>query len=160
MKKIIITFGLFLLGMNSFSQAMKENGTIYMTHPYIDVVNNSMKSYVAKDNGALTKIYSDTARYWASGMEKSMPIGDAIKMWMGDFDYYDSVQVKVVGYPDYLHYVDMDAKVVQSWWTWMGKSKKTGAWLKVPFVQFDSFNKDGKIDFEGNYGDWSKFKTN
>jgi len=161
MKKITLSIiCLFFIGITAFSQAIKENGTIYINHPYIDVINNSVKYYLAKDDASNMKIYADTAKWWASGMEKSIPIKDAMKMWDTDFDYYDSIKVTVTGYPDYLHYVDMDAKVVQSWWTWAGKSKKTGAWVKVPYVQFDSFNKDGKIDFEGIYGDWSKMVKN
>jgi hypothetical protein len=156
MKKIILTISLFLFGVTAFSQAMKENGTIYINHPYIDVINNSVKYYLAKDDAANMKIYADTAKWWASNMDKPIGIKDAIKMWDTDFDYYDSVGVKVVGYPDYLHYIDHDSKIVQSWWQWYGKSKKTGAWVKVDYVQFDDFNKDGKIDWEGIYGDWSK----
>jgi len=156
MKKIIVTAGLFLIGINCFAQDEQKNGTIYIKHPYIDVVNNAIKAYLAKDDAAEMKIYSDTAKFWASGMNKPIPIADAIKMWDGDFDYYDSVQLVTVGYPDYLHYIDKDAKIVQSWWTWKGKSKKTGHELSISFVQFDVFNKDGKIGFEGLYGDFSK----
>ena len=47
---------------------------------------------------------------------------------------------------------------VQSWWTWSGKSKKTGEVLKVPMVVFDAFNTDGKIVNEGIYGDFSKME--
>jgi hypothetical protein len=50
--------------------------------------------------------------------------------------------------------------VVQSWWTWYGKSKKTGETLRIDFVQFDDFAKDGKIDFESLYGDFSKIGKN
>lgn len=46
--------------------------------------------------------------------------------------------------------------VVQSWWTWSGKSKKTGEMLKIPMVMFDEFNKDGKISKEYIFGDFSK----
>ena len=119
-------------------------------------MNNATKAYLAKDDAANRKIYADTAKFWASGMEKSMPIADAIKMWDTDFDYYDSIKVKTVGYPDYLHYIDHDSKTVQSWWQWSGKSRKTGAVVTVNFVQFDDFNKDGKIVFETSYGDFSK----
>ncbi len=49
--------------------------------------------------------------------------------------------------------VDM---TVQSWWTWVGKSKKTGEVVKIPMVIFDDFNKDGKIIRELIYGDFSK----
>ena len=148
------------MGVTAFSQEMKENGTIYITHPYIDVVNKTVAAYLAKDDAANLKFYADTARWWASGMSKPMEIKAAVKEWDSDFDYYDSISIKVVGYPDYLHYIDQDAKVVQSWWRWSGKSKKTGVWVQVDYVQFDNFNKDGKIDFESIYGDWSKMIKN
>ncbi len=155
MKKIIVTLGLFFLGITAFCQ-QEENGTIYIKHPNIDAVNNSTKAYLAKDVATLKKIYSDTAKFWASGMEKFIPIADAMKMWMTDFDYYDDVAQKEFGYPDYLHYKKDDSKVVQSWWTWSGKSKKTGEVVKIPMVAFDDFNNDGKIVREYIYGDFAK----
>ncbi len=158
MKKIIITFSLFLVGMACFAQDQQENGTIYIKHPYIDVVNNGAKAYLAKDNGALSSYYSDTAKFWASGMEKNISMADIIKLWNKDFDKYDDIKLTTQGYPDYLHYLDKDQKYVQSWWVWSGKSKKTGEVLSIPFVQFDQFNDDGKIDFETNYGDFSKME--
>jgi hypothetical protein len=155
MKKIILSTGLFLFGMTAFCQ-QEENGTIYIKHPYIDVVNNSTKAYLAKDEASLRTIYSDTAKWWISGMKDFIPIADAMKSWMTDFDYYDNIKQDEVGYPDYLHYKKKDAMIVQSWWTWSGKSKKTGEVLKVPMIVFDDFNKDGKIVREYIYGDFSK----
>ena len=156
MKRTILTFiNLFLFGIACFSQ--EKNGTIYIKHPNIDAVNNAMAAYLVKDDATNMQIYSDTAKYWtSSGMEKPMPINEAIKTWDTDFDYYDSIKVKSFGYPDYLEYTKDDGKTVQSWWQWSGKSKKTGEVVKINFVQFDDFNKDGKIVFESNYGDWSK----
>jgi hypothetical protein len=66
-----------------------------------------------------------------------------------------------VGYPDYLHYKQGDAKIVQSWWTWTGVSKKSGKTIKVDMVLFDWFNNDGKIVTEvgyGNFDDYNKEK--
>ena len=159
MKKIFLTTSLFLMVIACFSQEEK-NGIIYIKHPYIDIVNKSNKAYLEKDAATNSKIYADTARFWVSGMTKPMPISEAIKMWTADFDYYDSVNIKTVGYPDYLAYVDHDTKVVQSWGTWYGKSKKTGDKLRIDFVQFDDFNKDGKIEFESIYGDFSRMRKN
>ena len=66
-------------------------------------------------------------------------------------------QVKAEGsYPDYLHYVKEDVRYVQSWWTWSGKSKKTGEIVTIAYVQFDKFDAAGKIINEGIYGDFSK----
>jgi hypothetical protein len=66
----------------------------------------------------------------------------------------------MVGYPDYLHYAEKDAKYVQTWWQWSGTSKKTGEVVKVDFVQFDRFNNDGKIILETIYGDFSRVDKN
>lgn len=156
MKKIIVTSALFLFGVAAFSQKEEKNGTIYIKHPYIDVVNNATKAYLAKDDATNRQIFSDTAKWWSSGMDKPAKIEDAIKMWDKDFDYYNDIKVTQVGYPDYLHYVKDDSKYVQSWWKWSGKSKKTGETVTVDFVQFDEFNNAGKIVREGLYGDFSK----
>lgn len=155
MKKILFTTALFLFGIAAFSQ-IEENGTIYIKHPNIDAVNNTTKAYLAKDLEALKSLYSDTAKWWSSGMEKFIPIADAMKMWMGDFDKFDDIKQIPQGYPDYLHYKKENAMIVQSWWTWSGKSKKTGEVIKVPMVAFDEFNPDGKIVREYIYGDFSK----
>ncbi len=154
MKTILFTLILLCTLSVSYSQEVKENGTIYIKHPYINALNASVKAYLAKDDAANKKIYADTAKFWASGMTKQIGLNEMLKMWDADFDKYDSISLKTVGYPDYLHYVDMDAKVVQSWWHWSGKSKKTGAWVNVDFVEFDNFNKDGKIYNETSYGNF------
>lgn len=157
MKKTIVTIALFLFGIAAFSQ-QEENGTIFIKHPYIDVVNNATKAYLAKDQATLKTIYSDTAKWWASGMEKFIPIADAIKLWMGDFDKYDDIKQTAMGYPDYLHYVKDNSMIVQSWWNWSVKSKKTGKVMTAPMVVFDEFNTDGKIVREYIYGDFSKME--
>jgi hypothetical protein len=160
MRKSILTVFLFSIAMAGFSQVQKENGTIYISHPYIDAVNNSVKAYLDKDIATNTKLFADTATFWASGMEKPVPIATAFKDWATDFDYYNDIKVTKVGYPDYLHYIDRDQKYVQSWWQWVGTSKKTGAVVKIDFVQFDRFNDAGKIASEGLYGDFSKLVKN
>ncbi len=153
----MITAGLFLLGLTAFCQ-QEENGTIYIKHPYIDAVNNAGTAYEKQDLAALKTMYSDTAKWWASGMEKFIPIADAMKRWMTDFDKYDDIKQIPQGYPDYLHYKKDNGMTVQSWWTWTGKSKKTGEVLKVPMVIFDDLNTDGKIVREYMYGDFSKME--
>ena len=159
MKKIIfLTTALFLFTITVFCQQEETNGTIYIKHPYIDVVNNATKAYESQDWATLNTIYSDTAKWWASGMEKFIPIADAMKMWHGDFEKFNDIKQIPQGYPDYLHYKKDNAMDVQSWWIWTGKSKKTGEVIKAPMVVFDEFNTDGKIVMEMIYGDFSKMQ--
>lgn len=158
MKKIIFSFSLFLISGIAFSQGTKTNGTIYIDHPNIAVVLKSIQAYEKRDMVANAACFADTAKFWASGMSKSMPVKDAIKMWDGDFDFYTDIKLIPVGYPDYLAYDKDNEKTVQSWWTWSGKSKKTGKVLNISCVQFDDFNPDGKIRFESLYGDFSKME--
>ena len=158
MKKIILlSAAIFLFAFASFCQVEQKNGTIYIKHPYIDVVNKATKAYLDRDQAG-EKYYADTARFWAVGMEKAIPMSEAFKMFARHFENYDSIKMTQVGYPDYLHYIDMDSKIVQSWWRWSGKSKKSGEVLTLDMVKFDEFNKDGKITNEGFYGDFSKLE--
>ena len=158
MKNFFVIAALFLTSGSAFCQ-QEENGIIYIKHPNIDAVNNTVKAYLQKDIATLKTLYSDTARWWASGMPKNIPIAEAMKLWMTDFDVYDSIKQKQVGYPDYLHYKDADSKTVQSWWTMSGKSKKTGEVVRVPMFVLDDFNVDGKIISESIYGDFSKWNA-
>ena len=124
MKKIILlTTTLFLFAITAFCQQEETNGTIYIKHPYIDVVNNSSKAYESQDWATLSTIYSDTAKWWISGIEKFIPIAEAMKSWHNDFVKFDDIKQIPQGYPDYLHYKKDNGMTVQSWWTWVGKSK-------------------------------------
>ncbi|CAN5307267.1 hypothetical protein BH09BAC2_BH09BAC2_05250 [soil metagenome] len=156
MKKILLSALVVFFAVICFGQTEKKNGTIYINHPYIDVVNNSMKAYLNRDIPTNMSLFADTATVWLSSMKKPMPIADALKDWATDGNFYSDIKVTPIGYPDYLHYNDMDQKYVQSWWRWSGKSKKTGQEVVIEFVQFDKFNKAGKIENEAIYGDFSK----
>lgn len=158
MKKIITLFVVFFTGIVAFGQTSQTNGTIYIKHPYIDLVVNANKDYANNDFSTVGNYYADTARWWASGMKDFVPIAEAVKMWKSDFDKFDSIKQTPLGYPDYLQYIKDSSKIVQSWWTWTGKSKKTGEEVKVPMVVFDEFNSDGKISREYIFGDFSKMQ--
>ena len=156
MKQIFLFTLALVLGFTSFAQKEKKNGTIYMTHPYIDAVNNATKAYVANDMKLNASFFADSATVWVSGMEKFIPVSEALALFGTDHDYYKDIKVTQTGYPDFLHYTDKDQLYVQSWWTWSGISKKTGQEVKIPCVQFDQFNSAGKIVREMIYGDFSK----
>ena len=156
MKKILFTTALFLFGIAAFSQKEETNGTIYIKHPYIDVVVNANKDYVANNFTTTKNYYADSAKWWVSGMQDFIPLADAVAMWKSDFEKFDDVKQVQFGYPDFLHYKKNNSMVVQSWWIWSGKSKKTGEMVSVRMVMFDEFNSDGKISREYIFGDFSK----
>jgi len=81
MKKISLAIGLFLMVTATFAQKEVKNGIIYKQHPYIDVVNKAVKAYLTRDVSGGTAYYADTAKFWASGMAKRIPISDALKMF-------------------------------------------------------------------------------
>ena len=156
MKNASCLLVLLLVTLTGFSQQVKKNGTIYIEHPNLVVVNKSVEAYLKNDPVANKKYFADTAKVWGTGMYSTIKIDEALKMWSSDFDYYDDIKLKQFGYPDYLEYNKDNVKVVQSWWIWSGKSKKTGKEVKVNFVQFDFFNSAGKIVMESSYGDFYK----
>lgn len=157
MKKILLTLGIFLIGISAFSQKEEKNGTIYIKHPYITIVEEGVKAYLAKDEATLKTFYADTAQYWISGLDKFVPMADGFKAWWATFEKYN-ITITPMGYPDYLHYIKEDARIVQSWWTWTAKPKDGGEAVKVYMVIFQEFNKDGKIIRQSNFGDFSKIQ--
>ena len=124
MKSIVAGFCLLLISTTGFSQKPERNGDIFIKHPYIEIVNKTNMAYLANDTTANRTFYADTARFWASGMTKSVSYPENLKHWTDDFSYYDSVRLVPTGYPDYLAY------------------------------------KDGKIEFEMIYGDFSQMGKN
>lgn len=159
MKKFILSIALLLGFVATYAQSEKTNGTIYIKHPYIDVINKSSNAYQTKNITEWTALYADTAKFSFSWSDKTISLKEEIKLFGLDYKFFDKISVKTYGYPDYLHYVEEDSKVVQSWWTWSGTSKKTGKVIKVLFVMFDWFNADGKIVLESTFGDFSKLNA-
>ena len=143
---------ILLSGLPAFCQEVKY-GTIYIKHPYIEVVNEATNDFIAGNFSRTYSYYADTTMWWISGLKKIIPIAEAVKRWEGNF-----VIVKQVpnGYPDYLHYIKNNSMVVQSWWTLTAKSKKTNEVAIIPMAMFDWFNTDGKMTREFIYEDFSK----
>src|SRR5688572_23984470 len=108
MRKILLSSLLCSITVMTFSQQPKENGKIYITHPYIDAVNKATAAYLANDMQTNAAFFSDTAKVWVSGMEKQIPVAEALKLFATDFEYYKDIKLTPVGYPDFLHYDDKD----------------------------------------------------
>jgi hypothetical protein len=151
MKKLLIVV-FTLLACGAFAQGPQKNGTIYKTHPYIDVVNNSNALFLKKDWDGYAKLYADTVKFYDSVNPKAASLADTKKFWADIDANWDQVTVTKQGYPDGLQY-DKDPFTVQSWWVVTAVNKKTKKTAKFNVVQFDEFNKDGKIALELSYYD-------
>ena len=155
MKKLLIVV-FTLLACSAFAQTPEKNGTIYKTHPYIDAVNNSTALFLKNDWDGYIKLYADTAKFYDPSSEKPYRIADEKKSWADLYSKWDHITATKQGYPDGLQY-DKDPFTVQSWWIISAVNKATKKTAKAFMVQFDEFNKDGKIDMEISYYDQTPF---
>lgn len=151
MKKLLF-LAFTLLACSAFAQDMQKNGTIYKTHPYITVVNNSMDLFQKQDWDGLGKLYADSVKFYDPSSPKAISLADEKKGWATIFADWEQIVVAKQGYPDGLQY-EKDPFTVQSWWGVTAVNKKTKKTAKFNIVQFDTFNKDGKIDTELSYYD-------
>ncbi|MBS1520048.1 MAG: hypothetical protein JST50_03540 [Bacteroidetes bacterium] len=154
MKKLLIV-AFILLSCGVFAQEQK-NGTIYKEHPYITAVNNSMAFFLKQDWDGMANLYSDTVKFYDPSTPKPYGLTDAKKGWLDVYNGWEQISVTKQGYPDGLQY-DQDPFTVQSWWVINAVNKKTKKTAKVYMVQFDEFNKSGKITREISYYDQTPF---
>lgn len=47
----------------SFAQSVKKNGTIYINHPYIDIVNRSVNAYQTQNIALWRTFYTDSVKF-------------------------------------------------------------------------------------------------
>jgi hypothetical protein len=147
---LILVFTLF--AGTAFAQNVLKNGTIYKDHPYITIVNNSTELFIKQDFDGLSKLYADTAKFYDPSSPKKISLEEQKKGWADIAAKWEQIQVVKVGYPDALEY-DKDPFTVQSWWKVTAVNKKTKKTATFHLVQFDEFNKDGKIMVEISYYD-------
>ena len=64
---------------------------------------------------------------------------------------FEIVRIEQVGYPDYLHFELMDARVVNSWWNVVLIRKSDKKKMSLPLMLSNDFNAKGKIIAETMY---------
>ncbi|MDN3549654.1 nuclear transport factor 2 family protein [Mucilaginibacter aquaedulcis] len=151
MKNLLI-LALMLMAGTTFAQDVLKNGTIYKEHPYITIVNNSTELFLKQDWDGLSKLYTDTVKFYDPSSPNKISLADQKKGWADIAAKWEQIKVVKVGYPDALEY-DHDPFTVQSWWKVTAVNKKTKKTATFHMVQFDEFNKDGKIAVEYAYYD-------
>jgi hypothetical protein len=151
MKKLLILL-FVMVSYGALAQTPEKNGIIYKKHPYITIVNNSTALFIKQDWVGLAKLYADTARFYDPSSPKKQTLADEKKAWADIAAKWTQIKVVPVGYPDGLEYTK-DPFTVQSWWKVTAVNKKTKKTATFHMVQFDEFNKAGKIGTEIAYYD-------
>ena len=134
------------------SRKTRENGTVYINHPYIVSVRKLINAFAAGDFETWASFYSPEARFSTASMELNGSVSlEEYEQILRDTYFKDGLKFKVeqVGYPDCIYYAQNDLYVVYSWWKMT--VMKDGKYSEIPFMISHDFNDEGKIDFARVY---------
>jgi len=139
------------------SKFERENGKVYINHPYIVSVRKLVNAICAEDMGTALSFYADNARFTATSMNwgESISLAERKAEIQKHFDAYDNITMKQRGYPDCIYYEEGHQYVVYSWWEYSITVKESGKKVTMPIMLSHTFNDDGKIVYEAAY-----FSTN
>lgn len=147
----------------SYSQK-KKNGTIYIEHPAIDVVEAYHAAFIAGDSEKVGSLLADDYK-WRNGTSTNKDAKPGTKegaiknttWWKENIDY-SSFERSGEAYPDAIEYKDKDQKDVvwvQTWNKLKGVHKKTGVKINTPVHRLYIVNADNKIKTIINYSNGS-----
>lgn len=132
---------------------VRENGTIYNHHEYINKVRRMIYAYQFNDLETAYSFFDEKARF----SNINMPIGETYSLEENKendkkfLENFEITSIDLRGYPDYLNYSLGNAKVVQSWWVLRVIRKSDKKSLNIPFMFIHDFNDDGLITAESAY---------
>lgn len=152
MKKLTLVVLLFTMSI-SYSQK-KSNGTVYINHPAINVVDAYTKTVNSGNLDKLDAFFADdfkaynstTDNQYSKGTDKTAFV-KRIKSWRENIDYFAITPAKGA-YPDAIEYKDdaqKDVVWVQCWDEVKGVHKKTGVKINMNLHRLFVINKANKI---------------
>jgi ketosteroid isomerase-like protein len=135
------------------SGSTRENGKIFIDHPYIVSVRKLVNAYCDENISAMIAFYTPDATFSNSTMEwgKSIDLAARKKEIETNFTEIENIQMRQEGYPDCIYYAKNDSYVVYSWWVFSGTAKADGKKTEFPIMLAHSFNGEGKIVSEAAY---------
>ncbi|WP_282121933.1 nuclear transport factor 2 family protein [Algibacter mikhailovii] len=154
MKNLTLMCMILLTGI-IYSQT-KKNGTVFIEHPAINIVEAMQQADIAGDSAKVAtyladdfKSYNGTTRNKdAKGMDKAAFLNWTVnaKKWTS----YRTLTRHGEAYPDAIEY--KDGKIwVQTWNYLKGVHNVTGVKIEMPVHNLYRFNDDNKIDMVINY---------
>jgi len=143
------------------SNAQKKNGSIYIEHPAIDLVQNFENASVAGDKSKMASYLTDDFRGYNGtsndlgdkGMDKEAFLNNQM-VYHDQLDYY-SIEAFPGSYPDAIEYKkdNPDGEVwVQTWNLVKGVHKSTGVKISAAAHRLYTLTKDNKIKAIITYG--------
>ena len=163
---IKITFILIALITFSVSaQKKKKNGTVYVDHPGIELVNSFNKAFVEADVDKLSSILHDDFKAFNAlssnkkqeGTSKTAFIGQS-KWWNANIDYL-KISQDLPAYPDAIEYKQGGQLWIQTWENVYGVNKQTGVEFDMPIHRLYMLNKEAtKILYLQDYTDRSNYR--
>lgn len=152
MKKVTLLVVMFTVFV-SYAQK-KPNGTVYINHPAIDVVDGYTKIINTGDLSKLDDFFAEdfkayyptTANQFNKGVDKTAFL-KGMKSWRESIDYF-SVKPAAGSYPDAIEYKDdnqKDVVWVQTWDEVKGVHKATGTKINMYLYRSFVINKANKI---------------
>jgi len=151
--KNFVVFAMAISTLIGYSQK-KKNGTIYIEHPAINVVESMSKAFVEGDSTKVSTFLADDFKSYngtntnkdAKGRTKKDFLG-GVEWWKKNVNYLSIVRSKGA-YPDALNYKDSDnddVTWVQTWEDLSGVHDKTGVKIDMPMHRLFVVDKNNKI---------------
>ena len=140
----------------------KVNGTIYVEHPAINVVESMQQAFVKGDSVKVASYLTDDFKSFNGSNTNKQDKGidkkgfiNQLKFWNSNIDYL-TIKRSEGAYPDALEYKDennKDVTWVQTWDNLKGVHNKTGVALDMPIHRLFIVDKSNKIKMMTTYSD-------
>lgn len=152
MRKSVLT--VLLLATATIYAQKKANGTIYIEHPAIGVVEGMTKAFVSGDANKVASFLADDFKAFNGtsnnpddkGQDKAAFLKD-VTYWKDNVDYLSITRAQGA-YPDALEYTEENNKNVvwvQTWEDVKGVHNKTGVKINMPMHRLFIVDKNNKI---------------
>ncbi|PCI36184.1 MAG: hypothetical protein COB60_00240 [Flavobacteriaceae bacterium] len=150
MRKNVILAMVLSIALVSYSQK-KKNGTVYVDHPSITIVEEMQQAFISGDVVKLSNYLADDFKLWDGNSTNSDDKGvdketflKRSTYWSENFSYL-SLGRHGKAYPDAIEYSDDAGLWVQTWDVLKGVHTKTGSKVNMPIHRLFRFDKNNKI---------------
>ena len=142
------------------SELTRENGKVFINHPYIATVRKLVNAYCNEDLASMLKYYAPNARFSSTEgqWDESIDLETRKKQIQSNFDGSENIKLKQIGYPDCIYYAEGNQYTVYSWWKFSFKDTASGKTFVLPMMLTHNFDNDGKIAFESAFYSTNHFQ--